>query len=96
MKITAISHLKAKLSEHIAWVKRGEEVLVTERGKPVARIVPVTAGTADDSRMRGLIARGVIRSGKKPRRRALSDLPVCQVPEGAVLRALDDERQDRA
>ena len=96
MRTTAISGLKAKLSEHIAWVKRGEEVLVTERGKPVARIVPVTPGTADDDRMRGLIARGIIRSGKKQHRKTLSGLPVCRVPQGSVLRALDEERQDRA
>jgi len=96
MRTTAISHLKAKLSEHIASVKRGEEVLITERGKPVARIVPVTPGTADDARLRALVARGVVRSGKKLARKGLSILPVCRVPEGAVLRALDDERRDRA
>jgi prevent-host-death family protein len=96
MRTAAISRLKAKLSEHIAWVKRGEEVLVTERGKPVARIVPVAPGTAGDDRMPGLIARGIVRLGKKQLRKALSDLPVCRVPKGAVLRALDDERQDRA
>jgi prevent-host-death family protein len=95
MKTTAISNLKARLSEHIAWVKRGEEVLVTERGKPVARIVPVAGGTADDDRMRGLIARGIVRSGKRQQRKALSKLPAYRVPEGAVLRVLEDERQDR-
>jgi prevent-host-death family protein len=96
MRITAISHLKAKLSEHIAWVKRGEEVLITERGKPVARIVPVAPGTADDARLRALVARGVVRSGKKLARKGLPNLPVCRVRAGAVLRALDDERRDRA
>lgn len=96
MKTTAIAQLKAKLSEYIAWVKRGEEVLVTERGRPVARIVPVTPGTADDDRIRSLTARGVVRPGKGRTRKTLPHLPVCQVPEGTVLRALKDERQDRA
>jgi prevent-host-death family protein len=96
MRTTTISHLKAKLSEHIAWVKRGEEVLITERGKPVARMVAVTPGPADDDRMRALAARGVVRSGKKQVRKGLPALPIYRVPEGAVLRALDDERQDRA
>ena len=96
MRTTAISRLKAHLSEHIAWVKRGEEVLVTERGKPVARIVPVTPGMADDERMGALAARGIVRSGRKRVRKGLPKLPICRVPEGAVLRALDDERRDRA
>src|SRR3972149_3516162 len=41
MRSAAISRLKASLSEYIDVVKAGEEVLVTDRGKPVARIVPV-------------------------------------------------------
>jgi len=95
MKTTAISNLKAKLSEHIASVKRGEEVLVTEHGKPVARIVPVTAGTAKDERTRALVARGVLRAGRGRLRRLLADLPVCAVPEGTVSRLLDEERQEQ-
>ncbi len=41
MKTAAISKLKASLSEYLDKVKAGEEVLVTDRGKPVARIVPL-------------------------------------------------------
>jgi len=96
MRTAAISRLKARLSEHIARVKRGEEVLVTERGKPVARIVPVAPGMADDERIRALTARGVLRSRGKRARKLLSGLPICRVPQGAVLRALEDERKERA
>jgi prevent-host-death family protein len=41
MKSTSVTDLKAALSEYIGAVKRGQEVLVTERGKPVAKLVPV-------------------------------------------------------
>ena len=41
MKSAAVSKLKATLSEHLARVKAGEEVVVTERGKPIAKIVPL-------------------------------------------------------
>lgn len=37
MRSAAISRLKASLSEYIDVVKAGEELLVTDRGKPVAR-----------------------------------------------------------
>jgi len=40
MKTAAVSKLKAGLSEYLARVKAGEEVIVTERGKPIAKIVP--------------------------------------------------------
>ena len=36
-----VSKLKATLSEHLARVKAGEEVIITERGKPIAKIVPI-------------------------------------------------------
>jgi prevent-host-death family protein len=95
VKRAAISELKAKLSEYIARVKRGEEVLVTERGRPVARLVPVSPVAAEDDRIRELVRRGIVRAEKGQLRRVLSKLPVCTVREGAVLRALEEERQER-
>lgn len=41
MKRAAISELKASLSEYLTRVKAGEEVLVTDRGIPVAKLVPI-------------------------------------------------------
>jgi prevent-host-death family protein len=42
MKVAGVSEIKARLSEYLARVRGGEEVLITDRGRPVARIVPVT------------------------------------------------------
>jgi len=95
MKTAAISELKAKLSAHIALVKRGEEVIVTEHGKPVARIVPIPPSVSEDERIRDLVARGLVRPGRGDIRRVLADLPICRVPEGTMLRILDEEREDR-
>ena len=47
MKTAAVSKLKASLSEYLGKVKAGEEVIVTDRGKPVARIVPITRSEAE-------------------------------------------------
>jgi prevent-host-death family protein len=35
-----IAHLKARLSEHLRRVRRGESVTVLDRDTPIARIVP--------------------------------------------------------
>ncbi len=35
---------KNKLGTLLDWVAGGEEVVITRRGKPVARMVPATAG----------------------------------------------------
>lgn len=94
MKTVAISKLKASLSEYIAYVKRGEELVVTEHGKPVARIVPIAQNPDNDSRMQELIRRGVIRPGKGNLAEVLAGLPVIRVPEGTVQRLIDEERKE--
>lgn len=43
MSKVGVADLKAKLSEHLRTVKRGEEVTVYDRNEPIARIVPFTA-----------------------------------------------------
>lgn len=46
MRKVKIAELKDQLSKYLRAVERGEEVLVTDRDRPIARIVPVTE--ADD------------------------------------------------
>ena len=45
MTTATVSKLKASLSEYLRRVKAGEEVLVSERGRPIAKLVPVTGQT---------------------------------------------------
>jgi len=98
METVAVAKLKASLSRYLASVKRGEEVLVTERGKPVARIVPVAPGLDDDARRADLIRRGIMKPGRpggiSPELR--SKFPIVQVPREVILRIMDEEREDRA
>jgi prevent-host-death family protein len=42
MKKVGIADLKAHLSGHLRTVKKGETLVVVERGTPVARIVPAS------------------------------------------------------
>jgi prevent-host-death family protein len=67
MRTAKISELKAKLSAHIQYVKNGEEVLIFDRNKPVARLVP--AGPVDDydEQTLRLIAKGVLTPPKMRR-----------------------------
>ena len=43
MKTATVSKLKASLSEYLRQVKAGEEVLVTERGRPIAKLTPAAS-----------------------------------------------------
>lgn len=65
MKKTRVSELKASLSRYLARVKAGEEILVTEHGRPVAKLIPVAgAERDDDDRLAALERAGVLRIGE--------------------------------
>ena len=55
MKKASVSQLKTSLSAYLLGVKNGEEVLVTERGRPIARLVPARGAEGATDRTRRLI-----------------------------------------
>jgi prevent-host-death family protein len=61
MKKVSVAELKARLSEYLGIVKSGEDVIVTEHGRPVARLVPLTGELAQEARMAELIRTGAVR-----------------------------------
>ena len=52
-----VRKLRNRLSHFIDLAQVGNEVIVTEHGKPVARLVPVSE---DDSRLQKLIDAGIV------------------------------------
>ena len=94
MKIATVSKLKASLSEYLRRVKAGEEVLVTERGRPIAKLTPsVSSDTLPkhlvEMEKQGLLKRG---SGKLPK--GFWDLPRPKDPQGLVVKAVLREREE--
>lgn len=63
MRTAAIAKLKAGLSGYIESVKAGEQVVVTDRGRPVALIVPIDPNISEDERRAELVAKGLVRTG---------------------------------
>ena len=95
MRKVNIGDLKARLSEHIQLVRDGEEVLVCDRNKPVARIVPCSANDQPD-RERRLIARGVLTPPLKRRRLPVSwPEPPGNIPDEIMQKVWLEERKNR-
>ncbi|HVE65792.1 MAG TPA: type II toxin-antitoxin system prevent-host-death family antitoxin [Thermoanaerobaculia bacterium] len=93
MKKASVSELKASLSAYLVGVKRGEEVLVTERGRPIARVVPAT-GTEDVTDRRARLARaGVVRPASARFSPKLLEPSPVKDPGGKVLAVLIEERR---
>jgi prevent-host-death family protein len=94
MRSTAnVAQVKARLSEYLREVKGGGEVVITERGVPVARIAPLEADERRATREERLIRAGILRPAPGPRKPL--GMPKSRPEEGsAVLEALLAERDE--
>ena len=96
MATASISETKAKLSALLDRVKAGETVTITDRGVPVAQIVPLNGGTeADwDAHMQRLAREGIVRlPRKKLDVEAFLAMPKART-SASVLEALLEERRE--
>lgn len=94
MRTAAVSDLKAHLSAWLGRVRGGEEVVVTDRGHPVARLLPIPADDVRDVHVADLERQGLARVGARRVPDAFWDLPQPLDPEGAALAAVLREREE--
>jgi prevent-host-death family protein len=95
MKRTAsVVELKAKLSEHLRQVKSGHELIVTERGIPVARILPLDDSERRSTRRLRLTRSGALKPGRGKLPAALKQPPPGTPGGTSVVDALLAERRD--
>lgn len=95
LKRVAITELKAKLSEYLSAVRAGEELIVTDRGRPVARLGPVKGERELESRVAALVRSGRLRPPTTAQRLDVSGLleRAPSDPDGRALASLLDERR---
>ncbi len=83
MRRASITEARNQFSRLLRRVRRGETVLITDRGKPVARIEPCHAADADDHRVAALVARGAVRPARATLDvEAFLSEPLPRLPEG--------------
>jgi prevent-host-death family protein len=93
MTKVGIARLRAQLNRYLDVVKHGEDVVITDRGKPVAKLVAVSTPKRQMARRERLAAEGVLIPGKGRIRGVLRRPPRGNPELGAgVLRALLEER----
>ena len=87
-----IREAKIKLSRLLKSVQNGREILITDRGKPVGKIVPVEAGSLTlAERIQELEGQGWIEPQKKKRPREL--YPPIPLPDELAQKYLKQERK---
>ena len=73
-----VRELRDALSRHLASVRSGSEITITDHGKPIARIVPVVAGRLEqlvaDGRLVPAATRDAALPTRQRARRPVTDL----------------------
>ena len=94
MRTIGVAELKANLSRYLGQVKSGHEVVITDRGLPVAKIVPLRGAEARDSRRERLAKAGLLQLGSGRISPILLKPPKGPRRGFGVLKALLDERAE--
>lgn len=93
MTTVSVSKLKTSLSEYLDLVRGGEEVLITARGKAVARLSKVEDLDALDARIARLARQGLVRPGTGPLGKVKP--PPGKGPSGVLAALLEERREGR-
>lgn len=80
-----VRELRNNLSKYLDRVRDGEEIVVTDRGRAIARVLPTGAERVLDR----LIAEGVVVPAQRPKRRSRTPIK----SEGTVSDLVADQRR---
>ena len=95
MQKASVSELKTHVSEYMGRVRSGEELLLTDRGRPFAKIVPLRRDEQPaDDRMVQLERTGLVRLGKGSMPAELLTPRIQVQPGVSALAALLAERSE--
>lgn len=97
MSTANIAELKNRLSAYLAEVKKGGEVIVSERNVPFAKIVPLRNTDDYDAEELDLVARGIMSLPEtdEPLPDSFWDEERPTVPLDRILQVIRDERDER-
>jgi|SRR5688500_6765564 prevent-host-death family protein len=92
IRTVSVTELKARLSAFLDIIRKGDEVLVTDRGRPIARLTPVTGARSAEGRREELMRTGRMRSPRARLPKDFWDRKRPEDPKGRALAALLAER----
>jgi len=94
MKSVNIAELKNRLCAYLSEVKAGKEIVVRDRRRPIARIVPISPNPEHDEELLALEAEGKVRLGRGVIDDSFWVLPAPRVPMKALKRAVNRDRDE--
>jgi prevent-host-death family protein len=99
MKVIGVKALKARLSEYLRAVRRGETILVTDRDEVIAELRPASRAGAPqgdlEDRLDRLAESGELTRAVQAKAGWSWRVTGLGLPEGAALAVIDDLRAER-
>lgn len=93
MKTATVLKLKASLSEYLRSVKAGEEVMITERGRPIAKLTPAVSPNVLADHLVEMEKHGFIKLGSGKLPKGFWELPRPRDPKGLLVKTVLQERE---
>ena len=92
MRSANIAELRDRLTQYLREVRAGQEIIVRDRKRPIAKIVPLTLDDADDA---ALVAAGLMRKAQRPLPAAFWRTRRASVTLRTAAAAVSKDRADR-
>ena len=84
MQTTTVSQLETSLREYLRQVKAGEEVVITEQGRPIARLLPIARPVPFPEHLKDMEQKDLLKRGERPLPVDFWELPRPADPHAAV------------
>lgn len=94
MRTVNIAELKNRLSAYLDRVRQGEEIVIRDRKRPIAKIVPLSPDDYDAEEQE-LIATGQMRPAERPLPADFWDMPAPRWSIEDIRKAIAADREER-
>ena len=94
MRSANIADLRDRLTQYLREVRAGEEIIVCDRRRPIAKIVPLNVDE-DSAEKTALVAEGLLRKAERPLPQSFWKTARAPVTVRAAAAAVRADRQDR-
>ena len=91
MKTAGVKEARDRFSAYLDEVRRGEDVVITEHGRPVAMLIPIGGASKETLAYWRAVAEQQTAPGSKP---IEIKWPTIDLSDAEVQQALDDERDE--
>ncbi len=94
MQMVNVAELKSKLSVYLDYVRLGEEIIVSEHQRPIAKLVPLLPDDGIDAEELEMIAAGLARAPITPLTDSFWKMPAPRVTDADAIAAVRAERDE--